>query len=94
MVNQTIIEAINENLGQKGLELERSNPDLLVLVTMRTESETRTTINPLFAAYPYGSVRSVHPIYHPFIIPGLATGMTHLLSMVMMPMLMIIRKGP
>ncbi|MGM1056566.1 MAG: DUF4136 domain-containing protein [Bacteroidota bacterium] len=70
VVNQSIIEAINDNLRQKGFELDKSNPDLLVLATMEKETETRTNVNPSFAAFPYGRVRTVYPSYHPYYYTG------------------------
>ncbi len=63
-VNRTVIDAINQNMQQKGFNLDRENPDLLVLVGVNTRLGQRTTQQPVYAAYPYGGARgSINPLY-------------------------------
>ncbi|WP_373056004.1 DUF4136 domain-containing protein [Zunongwangia sp. H14] len=70
-VNQTIIEAINNNMQQEGYELERNEPDLLVLVSTKTDTEVETTTDPVYATYPYSAgMGSVSPYYNNYYYYG------------------------
>jgi hypothetical protein len=52
-VNETVIQTINFNMEQAGYTLDRTNPDLLVLVSTKTDIETATETEPVYATYPY-----------------------------------------
>lgn len=71
-VNTAIIETINMNMQEAGYNLNRENPDLLVLVSTKTELETETTTQPMYARYPYGgaTARTVSPFYNNYYYSG------------------------
>jgi hypothetical protein len=52
-VNETVIQTINYHMEQAGYTLNRDTPDLLVLVSTKTDIETITETEPAYAAYPY-----------------------------------------
>jgi hypothetical protein len=63
-INTGIVEAVKTNLTQNGFELERSNPDLLILLSTATDREVGTTTDPVYATYPYTTgVTSISPYY-------------------------------
>ncbi len=71
VVNQSIIEAINDNMQGLGFTLDREEPDLLVLVSMETQTETRTTTRPSFATFPYHTgIGQIHPVYRQYYYVG------------------------
>ncbi len=73
-VNRVVIDAINSNMQQKGFNLDRDNPDLLVLVRVNTQLGQRTTQQPVYAAYPYTApVRTINPVYGPYYYRGYQT---------------------
>lgn len=73
-VNSLIIETLNENMREAGYTLERDNPDLLVLVSTKTDLETETTADPIYARYPYtAGVTTVSPFYDPYYYHGYNT---------------------
>lgn len=70
-VNEAVIETINSNLRQAGYELDRQNPDLLVLVSTETDTEIGATTDPIYATYPYATgVTTISPYYEPYYYPG------------------------
>lgn len=70
-VNQAVIETINNNLRQAGYQLDRQNPDLLVLVSTKTDTEIATTTDPVYASYPYATgINTVSPFYDPYYYSG------------------------
>lgn len=70
-VNTAIIETINMNMQQAGYNLDRQNPDLLVLVSTKTNMETGTTTDAVYARYPYGGAgRTVSPFYNDYYYAG------------------------
>lgn len=71
-VNTAIIETINMNMQEAGYELDRENPDLLVLVSTKTDLETETTAQPVYARYPYAgaTARAVSPFYNNYYYTG------------------------
>lgn len=72
-VNQAVIEAINNNLRQAGYNLDRQNPDLLVLVSTKTNTEIGTTTDPVYAGYPYDmGVTTIGPYYNSYYFNGYA----------------------
>ncbi|TXD82442.1 DUF4136 domain-containing protein [Subsaximicrobium wynnwilliamsii] len=64
-VGTAIIESVNRNMKQKGYELDRNNPDLLVLLSTMTDKERTVDQEPVYATYPnnYGRSYGVSPYY-------------------------------
>lgn len=64
-VNNRIIETVNLQMEKQGYTLDRSNPDLLVLISVKTDTETEVQSDPVYARYPYGTygVNTVSPYY-------------------------------
>ncbi|MGB5943989.1 MAG: DUF4136 domain-containing protein [Leeuwenhoekiella sp.] len=63
-VNQMVIESIKENLEKEGYYMDKDSPDLLVLISAKTNLETETTTDPVYAAYPYSAtMTTVQPYY-------------------------------
>ncbi len=70
-VNAMVVEAINENMREAGYTLERNNPDLLVLISTKTDMETRVDRDPIYATYPYGyGVNAIRPYYNQYYYYG------------------------
>lgn len=70
-INTAVLEVINMNMKNAGYELDRDNPDLLVLVSTKVNTETASRTEPVYAAYPYASgVNTVSPFYSPFYYRG------------------------
>ncbi|PPK88908.1 uncharacterized protein DUF4136 [Neolewinella xylanilytica] len=65
-VNQRIIETVNTQMQQEGYQMDRDNPDLLVLISVKRNQEVETTTDPVYATYPYGTygVNTVSPYYN------------------------------
>ncbi|MEG9328725.1 DUF4136 domain-containing protein [Salinimicrobium catena] len=73
-VSQAVIEAVNTNFRQEGYNLDRQNPDLLVLIDTATDTEVTTTTDPVYATYPYTTgVTTVNPYYDPYYYSGYAS---------------------
>lgn len=72
-INYDIIEAVNDNL-ERWYNLDRTNPDLLVLINTATDVEVGTDIDPAYATYPYvAPVTEVSPFYDPYYYWDYAT---------------------
>ena len=70
-VNEAVIETVNQNLREAGYVLDRENPDLLVLISTKTDVEVGTTTDAMFATYPYATgVTTVSPFYDPYYYSG------------------------
>jgi len=70
-LNSMIIETVNQNMKKVGFTLDRENPDLLVLVSTKTEIEKEITTNPVYSAYPYSTrVGTVSPYYGSYYYRG------------------------
>ncbi len=65
-VNTLVVETINANMKNAGYTLDRDQPDLLVLVSTKTNRETETTTDPVYATYPYRSPYGVSTYYSPY----------------------------
>lgn len=66
-VNTMVLNAINKNLKEEGYRLDRSQPDLLVLVSTKTDSELATDRDAAYATYPYTTgITTVAPYYEPY----------------------------
>ena len=72
-LNSFIIETINNQMKATGYELDRDNPDLLVLISVTTDLRTKRQEEPVYASFPYrgAAVGSpVSPFYQPFYYRG------------------------
>lgn len=70
-VNTAVIETINMRMREAGYELDRDDPDLLVLVSTKTNVETGTQSRPVYAGYPYSSgATTVRPYYNSYYFRG------------------------
>ncbi len=49
-VNESIIATLNKNMREQGYTLDRDNPDLLLLLSVKTDLETETTTDPVYAS--------------------------------------------
>ena len=49
-VNQAVVAALNDEMRQNGYTLDRDNPDLLVLLSVKTDREVGTTTDPIYAS--------------------------------------------
>ena len=52
-VNTMVIQQINDQMMDAGYRIERSKPDLLVLVSTKINQETETDTDPIYASYGY-----------------------------------------
>lgn len=70
-VNKTIVESVKMNLEGHGLDINRENPDLLVLISTSADVELKTDTRPVYATYPYQyGVGRVSPWYNPYYFYG------------------------
>ncbi len=67
-VNTRIIETVNQQMKMQGYRLDRSQPDLLVLISVKTDTEVEVERDPVYATYPYGNygVNTVSPYYNDY----------------------------
>lgn len=67
-VGMSIIQGVNENMKEEGYAVDRSNPDLLLLLTTNTDTEKTISTNPVYATYPsyYANTYSVSPYYRDY----------------------------
>ena len=67
MVSETVLTTVKTQIEQEGLNMDRSNPDLLVLISTKTDAETYTDVDPVYATYPYYSYptrTTISPYYN------------------------------
>jgi hypothetical protein len=71
-IGTTVIESVNTNMQQLGYILDRTNPDLLVLLSTSTDLNTNVTKEPVFATYPnhYGRSYGISPYYQNYYYNG------------------------
>lgn len=71
-IGTTVIESVNTNMQQLGYTLDRTNPDLLVLLSTSTDLDTNVAKEPVYATYPnyYGSSYGVSPYYQNYYYNG------------------------
>jgi hypothetical protein len=50
-VNRMVLQTINDNMIDAGYQMDRDEPDLLVLVSTKINEETETTRDPIYATY-------------------------------------------
>ncbi len=67
-VGLQVIENINKNMKKQGYEIDRDNPDLLVLISTMTDVEKTISKDPVYARYPryYNSGYGVSPYYQSY----------------------------
>jgi hypothetical protein len=71
-IGTTVIESVNANMQKLGYTLDRTNPDLLVLLSTSTDLDTNVTREPVYATYPnyYGRSYGVSPYYQNYYYDG------------------------
>ncbi len=71
-VNNAMVAAVNKQMMQEGYDLDRDNPDLLVLISVKTDTETQVTTDPVYARYPYNryATTRVSPYYNNYYYRG------------------------
>ncbi len=74
-IGTTVIESVNTNMQQLGYTLDRTNPDLLVLLSTSTDLDTNVTKEPVYATFPnyYGRSYGVSPYYQNYYYNGYST---------------------
>jgi hypothetical protein len=82
---------LNTNMQKLGYTLDRTNPDLLVLLSTSTDLDTNITKEPVYATYPnyYGRSYGVSPYYQNYYY----NGYSNYNQLVMIRMLILIRKA-
>ncbi|WP_194850795.1 DUF4136 domain-containing protein [Nonlabens antarcticus] len=74
-VNTMVIQQINDKMITAGYKLDRSQPDLLVLVSTKIEKETETSTEPVYATY--GNYNrpglQINPYYNNYYYNGYAS---------------------
>lgn len=77
-MTEAVVTEINENMRDQGYRLDRDNPDLLVLASVKTDIETETTTDPVYGGYAgYGTpgygTAGVSPYYDSYYYSGYST---------------------
>jgi len=64
-VGTSIIQNVNRNMKKLGYELQRQNPELLVLLNTNTDIDKTVSSDPVYAQYPnyYSTAYTVSPYY-------------------------------
>lgn len=72
-VNEAVVETVYQNLRKRGYKMDRSSPDLLVLISTNINRTVGTTTEPMYAYYPYStSISMVSPFYDTYYYRGFA----------------------
>jgi uncharacterized protein (UPF0297 family) len=72
-VNEAVVETVYQNLRKRGYKMDRSSPDLLVLISTYTNPMVGTRTEPMYAYYPYStSISTVSPFYDTYYYRGFA----------------------
>lgn len=61
-VSQSIINAMNTNMMRAGYEMDRKNPDLLILLTTTYDKELMRDIDPVYTTYPYNTYNATYAV--------------------------------
>lgn len=71
-VGESVINEVNASMKELGYELERNQPDLLVLIGTKTDTDLERETDPVYATYPnyYGSAYAVGSYYDPYYYHG------------------------
>jgi len=73
-VNNAIIAVVNDQMRDSGYNLDRDKPDLLVLMSIKTDIEKEVSRDPVYATYPYSvNTTSVSPYYNNYYYRGYNT---------------------
>lgn len=64
-VNERILQTVNMQMERHGYQLDRQDPELLVLISVKKDQEVGVDRDPVYATYPYGTygVNTVSPYY-------------------------------
>jgi hypothetical protein len=74
MVNKAIAESVKLNLLEHGMQIDRNEPGLLVLISTSANVELEEAPSPGFATYPYQyGIGTVSPWYNPYYYYGYNT---------------------
>jgi len=71
-VNRMVLQSINDNMIDVGYKLDRSQPDLLVLVSTKVDEEKTVEREPVYASYGYYNRTNlaVNPYYNNYYYRG------------------------
>lgn len=71
-VGETVIDEVNQSMKKLGYEMDRNQPDLLVLLATKTDTEIEKEADPVYAAYPnyYATNYPVGTYYDPYYYYG------------------------
>ncbi len=74
-VGEVVINEVNKSMKNLGYELDRNQPDLLVLIGTKTDTDVEREASPVYATYPnyYGTTYSVGTYYDPYYYRGYTT---------------------
>jgi len=73
-INTLVIQQINDRMMDAGYKLDRSQPDLLVLVSTKVDQKTETQSEPVYARYGYYNRPGlrINPYYNNYYYRGYA----------------------
>ncbi|MGB7393747.1 MAG: DUF4136 domain-containing protein [Pricia sp.] len=71
-IGEAVINEVNNSMKELGYELERDQPDLLLLMGTKTDTDVEKTTDPVYATYPnyYGTGYRVGTYYDPYYYRG------------------------
>ena len=71
-VGKSVVNEVNAKMKDLGYELERNEPDLLVLLATKTDTDVEREMDPVYATYPsyYNTTYPVGPYYDPYYYYG------------------------
>lgn len=71
-VGEVVINEVNESMKNLGYEIDRDQPDLLVLIGTKTDTDIQTETDPIYATYPnyYSAAYPVGLYYDPYYYRG------------------------
>jgi hypothetical protein len=67
MISETVLSSVKKQIEQEGFRMDRDNPDVLVLISTKTDSESYSETDPVYATYPYSrypTATRVNPYYN------------------------------
>lgn len=71
-VGKTVINEVNKQMKNLGYKVNKNSPDVLVLLSTKTNTETEVYKDPVYATYPryYASTYPVSAYYQPYYYNG------------------------
>lgn len=71
-VGETVINEVNASMKELGYDIERNQPDLLVLIGTKTDTDVEKVSDPVYATYPnnYGAGYPVGSYYNSYYYRG------------------------